>query len=150
MKTVLCLLGLGLVVTAMAACSVHVVGQDAGAPCPPPSPGQCPPTPCTGGVQQTGQSSCQDGQWVCAQQACTEPTPSCDQEVELCVAGDADCAPVYQGSLCSQCWCANAAISKTALPAYQSDVEAAGPPVSTCDCPASRPPVCDGGICTIP
>jgi hypothetical protein len=63
-------------------------------------------------------------------------------------AVDADCAPVYQGSLCSHCFCPTAAISKAALPAYQGDFSAAGQPVSICACPTYPLPVCDGGHCT--
>jgi hypothetical protein len=65
-------------------------------------------------------------------------------------ATDTDCLAVYQGSLCSNCFCPNAAISQTALPAYQSNFAASGPHPGICDCPLIHSPVCSAGACTLP
>jgi hypothetical protein len=65
-------------------------------------------------------------------------------------ASNADCAAVYQGSLCTECLCPTAAINQQALSAYSNAIEAAGPPVGVCNCPAFPPPVCQAGTCVLP
>jgi hypothetical protein len=78
---------------------------------------------------------------------CTAGSIQASQFDQTC-NGDADCTGVYQGSLCSMCFCPNAAINQKALQAYQSDFTPGGP--STCFCPAFPAPVCTNGVCTVP
>jgi hypothetical protein len=212
MNQLLRLSALALVVSGMAACATHVEGGGGGgggggSGCPAPDPGMClPSTACVDGLQQTGEASCVDGQWVCAQAVCDGCTgstsqycsggqlsslccpagapcaasqPFCDLGGGACVAGstcdeldggppactglvisagtydqscagDADCAPVFQGDVCSQCWCPNAAINQSALSAYTAALNASGPSTVICNCPAYPPPVCAAGVCTLP
>jgi hypothetical protein len=160
---------------------------------------------CVDGLQQTGEASCENGQWVCAQAPCDAGAcdgalievcnggvisasccpagapcltalPFCDLGGGACIAGttcaaldgggscatieassynqvcsaDIDCAPVYQGSVCSGCFCPTAAINRAALPAYQKDFAASGPHPGGCECPLIPAPVCNAGVCTLP
>ncbi len=162
-----------LMVSALAACAVHV---DSGA-CPAPSPGMCPPTPCVDGAQRTGEATCQDGQWSCTQMACsvgsgtggagtggadtgaastggagtggcpggTIEASSYDQSCKV----DGDCAAIYQGTLCSSCFCPNAAVDQGALAQYQADFASRSHGVNVCFCPAFPPPFCNAGVCAL-
>lgn len=164
-----------LVTFVLAACGGHVGGatqEDHGgstATCPPPSPGQCLPSAgCVDGVRRTGSASCVDGSWACEELACSADAgaivaddagtdgPACDKgtieasHYDQSCATDADCTAVFEGSLCGHCLCANAAISQAALSSYQSDLQAAGPPVNVCACKMIPAPVCKSGTCALP
>ena len=80
---------------------------------------------------------------------CTGGTIQASSYDQSCVA-DGDCAPVYQGDLCSSCFCPNAAIAQSALAKYQADFAASGHGPDTCFCPDFPPPVCQGGVCVMP
>jgi hypothetical protein len=80
---------------------------------------------------------------------CNPGTISASSFNQTCQSA-ADCIAVYQGDLCTDCLCPNAAINQGALSAYTTVLDADGPPVSTCGCPAIPPPTCTGGMCTLP
>jgi hypothetical protein len=61
---------------------------------------------------------------------------------------DADCAPIYAGSLCGDCFCPNATIASSALAQYDADFAAAGTGPNACFCPDFPPPTCVAGVCT--
>jgi hypothetical protein len=81
--------------------------------------------------------------------ACTKGAIHADSFDQSC-SNDTDCAPVYQGSLCTQCLCPTAAISQGALTAYNAAIEASDPPTDVCNCPAFKPPACIEGVCVLP
>ncbi len=66
---------------------------------------------------------------------------------------DSDCIAVAEGNSCYACSlsCPNAAINRSALSTYQSDVAKAIPPEARCGgpvhCPAAFPPCCRSGAC---
>jgi hypothetical protein len=65
---------------------------------------------------------------------------------------NAECAAVGEGNACSPCTanCYNAAINFQAVPQYLSDVArtpAGSQTAATCNCPATFPPCCRGGVC---
>jgi hypothetical protein len=81
---------------------------------------------------------------------CTKGSVTASDYDQACTT-DADCTPVFQGSMCGPCACTNAAINKSALPAYNAGVTAAGGPlVNTCLCPGLPSGVCSAGVCTLP
>jgi hypothetical protein len=86
---------LSAAIALLAACGARVDGGS-GASCAPPSPGLCAPSvDCPAdGHRYTGQSSCVDGAWVCAKEACGDAgdAPSDAQ-------GDAGC----DGALVPEC-----------------------------------------------
>jgi hypothetical protein len=67
---------------------------------------------------------------------------------QTCVS-DLDCTAVYDGPLCSECYCPNAAINQNALAAYTTVREASGAPPNVCNCPSTPPALCNGGMCTL-
>lgn len=99
---------LALFVLTAFACSSSVesggaggVGGSGGAEtCPAPTPGQCLPGSCEGGLMRTGEAQCQGGQWVCVQVSCDGGTcdgslfPFCDNGVlgSFCCPFGAPCA----------------------------------------------------------
>ncbi len=86
---------LPLLLLALTHCTSHVEGGGSST-CPAPTPGQCLPSQtCDDGLQQNGEATCQDGEWVCTTvpctSACVNPTPSCsDGQITsfCCPAGD--------------------------------------------------------------
>lgn len=63
-----------------------------------------------------------------------------------------DCIAVYEGSICNQCGCPNAAIAKTDLAAYSTKRASAGCPTTDEACPndcAEAAVACTDGTCTI-
>jgi hypothetical protein len=70
---------------------------------------------------------------------------------QACVE-DTDCVAVYEGSICNQCGCPNAAIAKSAATDYLTKRQNAGCPETdvACanDCVSSRA-VCTSGTCTV-
>jgi hypothetical protein len=117
--------------------------------------GEC----CNSGECASPPEFCDLGNGTCYLGPCNDfpdAGPPCNPEVisassfnQTCQS-DADCVAVYQGSLCTDCLCPNAAINQGALSAYTTVFNAEGPPTSICDCPAIPPPVCKGGMCTLP
>lgn len=148
---------LPLMVSVMAACTPHVEGgaggSGGGTGCPAPTPGQCLPSDsCIDGLHQNGQASCEDGQWVCIEVPCGD----CGKTIlaadyDQSCASDADCAPVYEGNLCSACRCPNATVNQQALPAYDAALATVKPQEGeVCSCPFFGAPVCSAGKCVMP
>ncbi len=143
------------ILSTLAACNVSVEGG--ASDCPSPSPGMCTPEPdCVNGVRRDGSASCVDGQWVCGEVACVNDGGACAEgtieasSYDRTCAADSDCIIVYQGSLCSECLCGNAAISQSAQSAYESDFAARPQNANVCNCPDEALPVCTSGVCTEP
>jgi hypothetical protein len=191
--------GTGASTTGSTGSSIPTSGTGGSAPgCPPPNPGMCSPTPCINGTQRTGQASCVNGSWVCAEISCSTCIPmpvcqngmvttfccpdngtpcpafppycdlgngqcydgSCDDAGAPCslppisanqfdqsCTSDADCVGIYQGDICSDCKCPNAAINVKSVMQY--DAALADAPPSVCFCPSAPPPTCVNGTCLI-
>jgi hypothetical protein len=124
---------------------------------------------CVGGAVVS--SCCQPGVWCDAPPSycdfgdgtCTDgPCPLFDagapcsggtilaSDFDQSCASAADCAAVYQGSLCTECFCPNAAVNgKGGLSAYEAAI-AGKTGNGLCECPESPPPVCNAGVCVAP
>lgn len=63
----------------------------------------------------------------------------------------ADCAPIYEGAICTPCACPNAAIAKKDLAKYNDTRADADCPPTGVQCDACSPPAvtCAGGKCAI-
>ena len=84
-----------LAFTTTFACAPRIVQEGSGgtgsggsSSCPATNPGMCAPTACgANGYQQTGEASCVNGSWVCAQATC-DPNEGCvGGEGQQCVNG---------------------------------------------------------------
>ena len=102
------------------------------------------------------QSYCDLGGGACTMGGCPADAGSCStakisaSSYDQSCTQNADCVAVWDGSVCTNCRCPNAAINRSALPQYQSDLAAMHPTPSICDCPAFPPPTCLSGTCTTP
>jgi hypothetical protein len=124
------------------------------------TPGDCGPEPgievnCNGvAVGPTCERS-PDGScgWIippCAVDAgtsCYKGSVSASSFDQSCTTA-ADCAAIFQGSLCGPCICPSTYINKNSLPTYYDDIAGfGGSPTTGCNCPFIGPPVCSNGVC---
>ena len=77
-------------------------------------------------------------------------TVSANEFSQECVEST-DCIAIYEGSICNQCGCPNAAIAKSALSEYSSKRASAGCQTTDVDCAPCEGAVvsCTEGTCTI-
>jgi hypothetical protein len=142
------------------ACSPGICGADAGACdgglipyCN--ASGRIDAVCCPAGAHCSPTSTfCDHGDGTCTPGECPFDAGSADACASLsassydrsCATND-DCVSVYEGSLCSDCLCPNAAIARSAQPTYESDRASLGGGPSVCFCPAIASPVCRAGVC---
>jgi hypothetical protein len=110
--------------------------------CPAGAPCSVPPAYC-----DLGNGTCSDGPCPPDGGTCG-PSISASSYDQSCTT-DADCIAVYEGPLCDDCLCVNAAINQGANDAYEQAINAAEPDPPACFCPSSPPPRCYGGTCTL-
>jgi hypothetical protein len=87
------------------------------------------------------------------QQTGVVPGPACSiaaTSYDQSCTQDADCVPVFQGSVCTDhCGCANAAINQKDLTQYQTDLAATAKTPSICECPNIPAPRCVNAVCSL-